>query len=98
MCGLTVLLAAFLCWCCCSILRSNKKHKLIALNESKYVRRCEGLVLGPGFFVRGLEYSADVQAIVIGKPSEEFFRSAIPPNIKPEECVMIGDVSNRLPS
>lgn len=73
-------------------MRSNAKHKLIALNESKYVRTCEGLVLGPGFYVKGLEYSADTQAIVIGKPSEEFFKSAIPADVKPEECVMIGDV------
>lgn len=76
----------------CSILRSDRKHKLIALNESKYVRRCEGLELGPGFYVKGLEYSADVKAIVIGKPSEQYFRSAIPTNIQTEECVMIGDV------
>lgn len=76
-------------------MRSNRQHKLIALNESKYIRRSEGLVLGPGFYVKGLEYSADVEAIVMGKPSEQFFKSAIPLTVKPEECIMIGDVRIR---
>ena len=48
-----------------------------------------------GAFVSALEYSADKTATVIGKPSEQFFRQAIAdePDLRVEDCVMIGDVS-----
>ena len=60
----------------------------------------DGLALGPGCFVTGLEYSADVKAQVVGKPQPEFFRMAleklklIHPQVKDEKSenfVMIGD-------
>lgn len=68
-----------------------KKKPLIAIHQGKYYKRSDGLALGPGCFVKGLEYAASVQAIVIGKPNKYFFESAIPKGIKAEECVMIGD-------
>lgn len=75
-----------------SILLLNKENKLIAINEGKYYKRKDGLAIGAGFFVKGLEYSTGTKAILIGKPNEYFFRSAIPTNIAVEECIMIGDV------
>ena len=40
-----------------------------------------------------LEYSANVKAEVVGKPSGKFFLSSIADlDVKPDECVMIGDV------
>lgn len=75
-----------------NILRTHPR--LIAIHEAKYYKREDGLAIGPGFFTKGLEYSAGVQAVVVGKPNESFFRSAIPDRIKPEDCVMIGDVSS----
>lgn len=73
-----------------NILRSHPR--LIAIHEAKYYKREDGLALGPGFFTKGLEYSAGVQATVVGKPNELFFRTAIPSHLQPEDCVMIGDV------
>ena len=46
-----------------------------------------------GAFVSGLEYSCNVKAESLGKPNSHFFLSSIQEfNVKPEECVMIGDV------
>lgn len=75
-----------------NILRSNPQ--LIAIHEGKYYKREDDqLAIGPGFFTKGLEYSASVKATVVGKPNEYFFRAAIPDGCDPENCVMIGDVS-----
>lgn len=72
---------------------ANKDHKLIAIHEGKYYKRKDGLALGPGCFVKGLEYATGAKSILIGKPNEYFFKSALPDDISLEECVMIGDVS-----
>ncbi|KAL3284052.1 hypothetical protein HHI36_018221 [Cryptolaemus montrouzieri] len=64
--------------------------KLIAIHAGKYYKREDGLALGPGCFVKGLEYSAQCKAEVIGKPSREFFLTALG-DIPPDEAVMIGD-------
>merc|ERR1711915_968670 len=44
--------------------------------------------------VSALEFAADVEAHVIGKPSKDFFHLALKelgPNLKPEEALMVGD-------
>ncbi|XP_073823565.1 haloacid dehalogenase-like hydrolase domain-containing protein 2 [Musca autumnalis] len=75
-----------------NILLANKNHKLIAIHEGKYYKRKDGLALGPGCFVKGLEYSSGTKSILIGKPNEYFFKSAIAgTDIAIEDCVMIGD-------
>lgn len=67
---------------------------LIAIHKARYYKRKDGLVLGPGPFVTGLEYSTDTQATVVGKPEKTFFLEALRDlNCSPEEAVMIGDVS-----
>lgn len=68
---------------------------LVAIHEGKYYKANamdKNLSLGPGGFVRGLEYAADCKATVVGKPNAYFFRSAVPSEIRLDECVMIGDV------
>ncbi len=65
---------------------------LIAIHEGRYYKKSDGLALGPGAFVKGLEYSASVKAEVIGKPNAKFFLAALG-NTSPEEAVMIGDVN-----
>lgn len=67
--------------------------RLVAIHEGKFYKTKEGISLGPGCFVKGLEFSAGVKSVCIGKPNEYFFRSALPTGLNPEECVMIGDVS-----
>ncbi|XP_026461842.1 haloacid dehalogenase-like hydrolase domain-containing protein 2 [Ctenocephalides felis] len=69
-----------------------KGGQLIALNTGKYYMREDGLAIGAGFFVKGLEYSAQTKAEVVGKPNASFFKSAVlGHNVTCEETVMIGD-------
>ncbi|CAH1113301.1 unnamed protein product [Psylliodes chrysocephalus] len=64
--------------------------QLIAIHAGKYYKQPDGLALGPGCFVKGLEYSAQCTAELVGKPNKSFFLSALN-NIPPGEAVMIGD-------
>ncbi|XP_008101610.1 haloacid dehalogenase-like hydrolase domain-containing protein 2 [Anolis carolinensis] len=65
---------------------------LIAIHKARYYKRKDGLALGPGPFVTGLEYATDVKATVVGKPERRFFLEALRgTNCVPEEAVMIGD-------
>lgn len=67
---------------------------LIAIHKARYYKRKDGLALGPGPFVTGLEYATDTQATVVGKPEKTFFLEALRDlGCSPEEAVMIGDVS-----
>ncbi|XP_055595974.1 haloacid dehalogenase-like hydrolase domain-containing protein 2 isoform X2 [Uranotaenia lowii] len=68
--------------------------KLIAIHEGKYYKAKDGISLGPGCFVKGLEYSSGVPSVCIGKPNAYFFRSALPEGLEPQDCVMIGDDPN----
>lgn len=65
---------------------------LIAIHEARYFKGDDGkLALGPGPFVKGLEYAADCKAQVLGKPCPEFFRTGLE-GVDPSEAIMIGDV------
>ncbi|KAJ8286791.1 hypothetical protein GJAV_G00043320 [Gymnothorax javanicus] len=65
---------------------------LIAVHKARYYKRKDGLALGPGPFVTGLEYATDTHASVVGKPEKTFFLEALRDlNCKPEEAIMIGD-------
>ncbi|XP_046344976.2 haloacid dehalogenase-like hydrolase domain-containing protein 2 [Haliotis rufescens] len=65
---------------------------LIAVHKGRYYRRKDGLALGPGPFVAGLEYATGTTAEVVGKPETRFFLSAIRDmDCQPGQCVMIGD-------
>lgn len=64
----------------------------IAIHKAKYYKRPDGLALGPGPFVQGLEYATGVKAAVVGKPEEAFFQEALQSlDCKPEDALMIGD-------
>ncbi|XP_069779924.1 haloacid dehalogenase-like hydrolase domain-containing protein 2 isoform X2 [Narcine bancroftii] len=65
---------------------------LIAIHKARYYKKMDGLSLGPGPFITGLEYAADVKATVVGKPETPFFCEALRSiGCQPEEAVMIGD-------
>ncbi|XP_043937780.1 haloacid dehalogenase-like hydrolase domain-containing protein 2 isoform X2 [Protopterus annectens] len=65
---------------------------LIAIHKARYYKRKDGLALGPGPFVTGLEYATDTKAIVVGKPEKTFFLEALRSiGCAPEEAIMIGD-------
>ncbi|GLD93583.1 hypothetical protein PINS_up002175 [Pythium insidiosum] len=66
--------------------------KLIALHEARYFAVKDGLNLGPGAFVRGLEYAAGVEATVIGKPAPSFFHQALADmHVDASDAIMVGD-------
>ena len=65
---------------------------LIAAHKNKYWKDAEKLKLDAGGFVTLLEYAADTQAFLIGKPNADFFKSAIDDmNLKPQDVLMVGD-------
>ncbi|XP_066270138.1 haloacid dehalogenase-like hydrolase domain-containing protein 2 isoform X1 [Branchiostoma lanceolatum] len=65
---------------------------LIAIHKARYYKKSDGLSMGPGPFVTGLEYATDVKATVVGKPETTFFREALKTlGCSPEEALMIGD-------
>uniref|UniRef100_A0A1I8AG27 Haloacid dehalogenase-like hydrolase domain-containing protein 2 n=1 Tax=Steinernema glaseri TaxID=37863 RepID=A0A1I8AG27_9BILA len=62
----------------------------IAVHKGRYYKRNDGLALGPGPFVRALEYATDKQAFVVGKPEKAFFHSAVE-SLNASDVLMIGD-------
>ncbi|KAM3599474.1 uncharacterized protein V6R79_006516 [Siganus canaliculatus] len=65
---------------------------LIAIHKARYYKRKDGLALGPGPFVTGLQYATDCEATVVGKPERTFFTQALSDlGCSPNEAVMIGD-------
>uniref|UniRef100_A0A672IZB3 Haloacid dehalogenase-like hydrolase domain-containing protein 2 n=2 Tax=Salarias fasciatus TaxID=181472 RepID=A0A672IZB3_SALFA len=65
---------------------------LIAIHKARYYKRKDGLALGPGPFVTGLEFATDCKATVVGKPEKTFFTQALSDlGCSPGEAVMIGD-------
>jgi HAD superfamily hydrolase (TIGR01458 family) len=66
--------------------------ELIALQHNRYWRSAEGLVLDVGAWSAALEYAADVEAIVVGKPARAFFEDALVGiGVVAERAVMVGD-------
>ncbi len=66
---------------------------LITAAKNRYFKEGDGkLSLDAGPFVRALEFASGKRAKVIGKPSREFFLSAVRSmNLSPEECAVVGD-------
>ena len=66
--------------------------ELIALQKNRYWETAEGLSLDAGPFVAAVEYAADREAVVVGKPSEAFFELALSDlGVKPAAAAMVGD-------
>jgi HAD superfamily hydrolase (TIGR01458 family) len=66
--------------------------ELLALGHNRYWRREDGLALDVGAYSAALEYGAQVEARVLGKPSGDFFASALRQlGGEPGEAVMVGD-------
>ncbi len=65
---------------------------LIAMGHNRYFREAAGLSLDAGPFIVALEYAAQVEAVVTGKPAAEFFRAACAAMAtEPARTIMIGD-------
>jgi phospholysine phosphohistidine inorganic pyrophosphate phosphatase len=70
----------------------NAGAMLAACQRNRYWKTTDGLSLDAGPFVAALEYAAGTEAVVVGKPSPIFFRSALDGlEIASSEAIMIGD-------
>ena len=66
--------------------------KLIALGMTRYWRAEDGLRLDAAPFVKALEHASGREAIVLGKPSTEFYSSALDRlGCDASDTIMIGD-------
>lgn len=74
------------------LLMQESQPALIALGLTRYWRAADGLRLDVAPFIKALEYAASCKAIVIGKPSIDFFKLALNSFEEiPETAIMIGD-------
>jgi HAD superfamily hydrolase (TIGR01458 family) len=51
--------------------------ELYCLHKNRWWQTAEGARLDAGAFVAGLEYAADIEATVLGKPSNAYFAAAL---------------------
>lgn len=66
--------------------------ELITLQHNRYWKREDGLVLDVGAFSAALEYAAETDAVVVGKPSIDFYRMALADlGADPAKTIMVGD-------
>jgi HAD superfamily hydrolase (TIGR01458 family) len=66
--------------------------ELIALQKNRFWLRDDGLCLDVGPFVAALEYAAECEAHVVGKPAAAFFAHVLDGvGATPGEAVMVGD-------
>ena len=74
------------------ILMNNTETRLLALGMTRYWRAEDGLRLDAAPFVKALEHASNREAVVLGKPSKEFYSNALYRlGSNPAETVMIGD-------
>lgn len=66
--------------------------KLIAIHKNRFWQTEHGLQMDIGGFIDALEYASGVKAMIIGKPSPDFFQIALDDMaLKPSEAAIIGD-------
>jgi phospholysine phosphohistidine inorganic pyrophosphate phosphatase len=74
------------------LLMTEPRPVLIALGMSRYAQGSDGLVLDVAPFIKALEHASGCEAVVMGKPANEFFDAAVRKlGTSPAETVMIGD-------
>ena len=66
--------------------------ELYCLHRNRWWQTKNGPLLDAGVFVAGLEYAADTEATVLGKPSPAYFEAALQAlDADPERAWMVGD-------
>jgi len=74
------------------LLHQNPDAKLIALGMTRYWQAPDGVRLDTAPFVVALEHATGRRAVVLGKPSREFFDAAVDRlRLAHEDVLMIGD-------
>ena len=70
----------------------NDGARLIALHKNRFCRRGDVIALDAGPFVAAVEYAAGIEAVVVGKPSPDFFALALADlGVTAGEALMVGD-------
>ncbi|KAB0399648.1 hypothetical protein E2I00_015285 [Balaenoptera physalus] len=65
---------------------------LLSLGKGRYYKETSGLMLDVGPYMKALEYACGIEAEVVGKPSPEFFKSALREmGLEAHQAIMIGD-------
>ena len=66
--------------------------KLIAIHKNRFWQTEQGLKMDIGGFVDGLEYASGTKAMIIGKPSADFFQIALDDmGLTSSEAAIVGD-------
>jgi len=66
--------------------------RLVCLHKNRWWQTSHGALLDAGAFVAGLEYAAEAQAEVVGKPTAAYFEAALAQlEASPGDAVMVGD-------
>jgi phospholysine phosphohistidine inorganic pyrophosphate phosphatase len=74
------------------LLHATPEAPLIALGMTRYWKAADGMSLDVAPFVAALEHATGRKALVLGKPSAEFFQAAADRlDIRNREIVMVGD-------
>ena len=70
----------------------NDGAELYCLHKNRWWQTVRGPLLDAGAFVAGLEYAANAQATVLGKPSSAYFEAALEAlDSDPPQAWMVGD-------
>ena len=65
---------------------------LIGIGRNRYFMDEDGVMLDTGAFIRGLEWAAGVEAVILGKPSPDFFAQVVASTgFAAADCLMVGD-------
>jgi HAD superfamily hydrolase (TIGR01458 family) len=66
--------------------------KLIAIHKNRFWQTENGLQMDIGAFIHGLEYASNSHAMIIGKPSQDFFKVVLTDmQLLKDEVLMVGD-------
>lgn len=65
---------------------------LLGIGMNKYFKDNGGLKLDAGAFIRAIEWATDTTALIMGKPSKDFFDQVVASTgFSAEQCLMVGD-------
>lgn len=65
---------------------------LIGIGRNRYFSTGGELMLDAGAFIHALEYAANVEAVIMGKPGKAFFEQIVASTpFEAKDCLMIGD-------
>lgn len=74
------------------VLMQDESVPLITMGYNRYFKDADGLSLDLGAFTSCLEFASARQAIIVGKPSKDFYLQAVAHlGATPEQTLMVGD-------